>query len=115
MAHSPRVARGAPPSRKNVGDFRGRVINPRGHFVLPDKGRLSRNDASELLSNQQFGADNPRMRSIIPQLLQYIVSPYNSAPTVAGEKVRGGGWGIRKSPSPCCSIFLFGCIRHASV
>ena len=78
-------------ARKNVRDFRGSVINPRDHFVLPDKRRLSRNDVSELLSNQEFWADNPHMRSLIPQLLEYMVSPYNGKPTVAKKKVRGGG------------------------
>ena len=79
-------------ARKNVRDFRGSVINPRDHYVLPDKRRLSRNDVSELLSNQQFWADNPHMRSLIPQLLEYMVSPYNGKPTVAKKKkVRGGG------------------------
>ena len=78
-------------ARKNVRDFRGSVINPRDHFVLPDKRRLSRNDVSELLSNQQFLIDNPHMRSLIPQLLEYMVSPYNGKPTVAKKKVRGGG------------------------
>ena len=77
--------------RKNVRDFRGSVINPRDHFVLPDKRRLSLNDVSELLSNQQFWTDNPRMRTLLPQLLEYMVSPYKGAPTVAGKKVRGGG------------------------
>ena len=67
------------------------VINPRDHFVLPDKRRLSRNDVSELLSNQEFWMDNPHMRSLIPQLLEYMVSPYNGKPTVAKKKVRGGG------------------------
>ena len=67
------------------------MINPRDHFALPDKRRLSRNDVSELLSNQQFWTDNPRMRTLLPQLLEYMVSPYKGAPTVAGEKVRGGG------------------------
>ena len=46
---------------------------------------------SELLSNQQFWVDNPHMRSLIPQLLEYMVSPYNGKPTVAKKKVRGGG------------------------
>ena len=78
-------------ARKNVRDFRNVVINPRDHFVLPDKRRLSRNDVSELLSNQEFWADNPHMRSLIPQLLEYMVSPYNGKPTVAKKKVRGGG------------------------
>ena len=86
-------------ARKNVRDFRGSVINPRDHFVLPDKRRLSRNDVSELLSNQQFWIDNPHsstgnfssLRSLIPQLLEYMVSPYNGKPTVAKKKVRGGG------------------------
>ena len=78
-------------ARKNIREFRGSVINPRGHFVLPDKWRLSHNDVSELLSNQQFWADNPRMRSLIPQLLECIVSPYKGAPAVAGN-VRGGGF-----------------------
>ena len=78
-------------ARKNVRDFRNVVINPRDHFVLPDKRRLSRNDVSELLSNQQFWVDNPHMRSLIPQLLEYMVSPYNGKPTVAKKKVRGGG------------------------
>ena len=78
-------------ARKNVRDFRGRVINPRDHFVLPDKRRLSRNDVNELLSNQQFWTDNPHMRSLIPQLLEYMVSPYDGKPTVAKKKVRGGG------------------------
>ena len=78
-------------ARKNVRDFRGSVINPRDHLVLPDKRRLSRNDVSELLSNQQFWIDNPHMRSLIPQLLEYMVSPYNGKPTVAKKKVRGGG------------------------
>ena len=68
-------------ARKNVRDFRGSVINPRDHLVLPDKRRLSRNDVSELLSNQEFWADNPHMRSLIPQLLEYMVSPYNGKPT----------------------------------
>ena len=77
-------------ARKNVRDFRGSVINPRDHYVLPDKRRLSRNDVSELLSNQQFWIDNPHMRSLIPQLLDYMVSPWKGAPTVA-KKVRGGG------------------------
>ena len=31
------------------------------------------------------------MRSLIPQLLNYMVSPYDGKPTVAGKKVRGGG------------------------
>ena len=78
-------------ARKNVRDFRNVVINPRDHLVLPDKRRLSRNDVSELLSNQQFWIDNPHMRSLIPQLLEYMVSPYNGKPTVAKKKVRGGG------------------------
>jgi len=78
-------------ARKNVRDFRNVVINPRDHLVLPDKRRLSRNDVSELLSNQEFWADNPHMRSLIPQLLEYMVSPYNGKPTVAKKKVRGGG------------------------
>ena len=78
-------------ARKNVRDFRNVVINPRDHLVLPDKRRLSRNDVSELLSNQQFWIDNPHMRSLIPQLLEYMVSPYKGKPTVAGKKVRGGG------------------------
>ena len=73
-------------ARKNVRDFRNVVINPRDHFVLPDKRRLSRNDVSELLSNQEFWADNPHMRSLIPQLLEYMVSPYNGKPTVAKKK-----------------------------
>ena len=77
-------------AHKNVRDFRNVVINPRDHFVLPDKRRLSRNDVSELLSNQQFWIDNPHMRSLIPQLLDYMVSPWKGAPTVA-KKVRGGG------------------------
>ena len=77
-------------ARKNVRDFRGGAINPRDHFVLPDKRRLSRNDASELLSKQQFWVDNPRI-VLIPQLLRYMVSPYKGAPAVAG-KVRGGGF-----------------------
>ena len=83
-------------ARKNVRDFRNVVINPRDHFVLPDKRRLSRNDVSELLSNQEFWADNPHMRSLIPQLLEYMVSPYNGKPTVAKKKkVRGGGvWDV---------------------
>ena len=46
---------------------------------------------SELLSNQEFWIDNPHMRSLIPQLLEYMVSPYNGKPTVAKKKVRGGG------------------------
>ena len=78
-------------ARKNVRDLRGSVINPRDHLVLPDKRRLSRNDVSELLSNQQFWTDNPHMRSLIPQLLEYMVSPYKGKPTVAGKKMRGGG------------------------
>ena len=78
-------------ARKNVRDFRGSMIDPRDHFVLPDKRRLSRNDVSELLSNQQFWTDNPHMRSLLPQLLEYMVSPYKGAPTMAGKKVRGGG------------------------
>ena len=78
-------------ARKNVRDFRNVVINPRDHFVLPDKRRLSRNDVSELLSNQQFWIENKHMRSLIPQLLEYMVSPYNGKPTVAKKKVRGGG------------------------
>ena len=78
-------------ARKNVRDLRGSVINPRDHLVPPDKRRLSRNDVSELLSNQQFWADNPHMRSLIPQLLEYMVSPWKGTPTVAGKKVRGGG------------------------
>ena len=77
-------------ARKNVRDFRNVVINPRDHLVLPDKRRLSRNDVSELLSNQQFWIDNPHMRSLIPQLLEYMVSPYKGKPTVV-NKVRGGG------------------------
>ena len=32
-------------SRKNARDFRGVVISPHGHLVLPDKRRLSRDDA----------------------------------------------------------------------
>ena len=77
--------------RKNIRDFRGRVINPRDHLVLPNKRRLSRSDVSELLSNQQFWTNNPHVRSLIPQLLNYMVSPYNGKPTVAKKKVSGGG------------------------
>ena len=74
--------------RKNIRDFRGRVINPRDHLVLPNKRRLSRSDVSELLSNQQFWTNNPHVRSLIPQLLNYMVSPYNGKPTVAKKKER---------------------------
>ena len=78
-------------ARKNVRGFRGVVVSPHDQLVLPDKRRLSRNDVRELLSNQQFWTDNPHMRSLIPQLLEYTVSPYNGKPSVAGKKVRGGG------------------------
>ena len=84
-------------ARKNVRDFRGSVINPRDHLVLPDKRRLRHNDVSELLSNQQFWVDNPHMRSLIPQLLEYMVSPYKGKPAVAGKKVRGGAPGLEAS------------------
>ena len=80
-------------ARKNVRDFRGSVINPRDHFVLPDKRRLSRNDVRELLSNQTvWRVDNPQC-VLIPQLLDYMVSPWKGAPTVA-KKVRGGAPGL---------------------
>ena len=82
-------------ARKNIRDLRGSVINPRDHFVLPSKQLLSRNDVSELLSNQGLWSDNPRMRALIPQLLGYMVSLYKGTPTVAkAEKVRGGAPGL---------------------
>ena len=71
-------------ARKNVRDFRGVVISPHDHLVFPDKRRLSRNDVRELFSNQRFWTDNPHMRFLIPQLLEYMVSPYKGKPTVAG-------------------------------
>ena len=95
-------------ARKNVRDFRGSVINPRDHFVFPDKRRLSRNDVSELLSNQQFWIDNPHMRSLIPQLLDYMVSPWKGAPTVA-KKVRGGAPGLEAfAGNPALTSLLTG-------
>ena len=72
-----------------IRDFHGRVINPKDHFVLPNKQKLSRSDVRGILSDPSVWRGN--MQSLIPQLLDYMVSPWKGAPTVAG-KLHGGAF-----------------------
>ena len=74
-----------------IRDFHGRVINPKDHFVLPNKQKLSRSDVRDLLSDPSVWRGN--IQSLTPQLLDYMVSPWKGAPTVA-KKVRGGAPGL---------------------
>ena len=74
-----------------IRDFHGRVINPKDHFVLPNKQKLSRSDVRDLLSDPSVWRGN--IQSPTPQLLDYMVSPWKGAPTVA-KKVRGGAPGL---------------------
>ena len=83
--------------RKNVNDFHGRIINPKDHVILPTNQRLSRSDVKELLSNGAVWRDNHQLHAFIPQLLDYMLSPWKGSQSVvkAGKKVRGGarkGW-----------------------
>ena len=72
-----------------IRDFHGRVINPKDHFVLPNKQKLSRSDVRDLLSNPSVWRGN--IQSLIPQLIDYMVSPWKGAPAVAG-KLHGGAF-----------------------
>ena len=74
-----------------IRDFHGRVINPKDHFVLPNKQKLSRSDVRDILSDPSVWRGN--IQSLIPQFLDYMVSPWKGAPTVA-KKVRGGAPGL---------------------
>ena len=79
-----------------IRDFHGRVINPKDHFVLPNKQKPSRSDMRDLLSNPSVWRGNRaearlQLQSLIPQLLDYMVSPWKGAPTVAG-KLHGGAF-----------------------
>ena len=74
-----------------IRDFHGRVINPKDHFVLPNKRKLSRSDVKDLLSDQSVWRGNKQIQPLIPQLLDYMVSPWKGTPTVAG-KLHGGAF-----------------------
>lgn len=74
-----------------IRDFHGRVIDPKDHFVLPNKRKLSRSDVRDLLSDQSVWRDNKEIQFLLPQLLDYIISPWKGTPTVAG-KLHGGAF-----------------------
>ena len=74
-----------------IRDFHGRVINPKDHLILPNKQKLSRSDVRDILSDPSVWRGN--IQSLTPQLLDYMVSPWKGAPTVA-KKVRGGAPGL---------------------
>ena len=81
-----------------IRDFRGSVVNPKDHFVLPNKQKLSRSDVRDILSDPSVWRGNRaeaplQLQSLIPQFLDYMVSPWKGAPTVA-KKVRGGAPGL---------------------
>ena len=89
-----------------IRDFHGRVINPKDHFVLPNKQKLSRSDVRDILSDPSVWRGN--IQSLIPQLLDYMVSPWKGAPTVA-KKVRGGAPGLEAfAGNPALASLLTG-------
>ena len=47
-----------------IRDFHGRVINPKDHFVLPNKQKLSRSDVRDILSDPSVWRGN--IQSLIP-------------------------------------------------